>query len=432
MPIADRCANPCSLSPPPAALACVAYDAIGNPLTYRDGMSMTWSGRNLTGLAKDGQSISYAYDANGLRSKKTAGGVTTLFYNVGGEKLGEYRSNGTDLRYHIDEKGSIYAFSYNGATYYKIYNAQGDVIGLYDYSGPVVARYTYDAWGKPLTITDGSGNDVSGNPNHIANINPFRYRDYYYDTETGFYYLNSRYYDPETKRFLNADSEISGTGKLMGYNLFSYCFNNPVNMADWYGAWPEWLENVGNKIGSAFQSLGNGFCDFFTDQYNAAKSFFEDPLGSIKDYYSDPWNWFPAAKLMRDQYYEVSGMWKAAFAGDVDSLAYGVGQRAGLGVEMLATAGITKSVQKAVSSRNPLSKIRYTSKVQSQMELGDNHSFPKIVDNYGNSGIRQTIIGGDGIQRTKISIPGYYKGKAGFFEYIIESDGSCNHRIFRE
>ena len=77
LPIADRCANPCSLSPPPAALACVAYDAIGNPLTYRDGMSMTWSGRNLTELTKDGQSISYTYDANGQRASKTVDGNTT-------------------------------------------------------------------------------------------------------------------------------------------------------------------------------------------------------------------------------------------------------------------------------------------------------------------------------------------------------------------
>ena len=72
------------------------------------------------------------------------------------------------------------------------------MIALYDNAGNVHARYTYDAWGKPLSITDGSGNDVSGNPNHMANINPFRYRNYYYDTETGFYYLNSRYYDPKT------------------------------------------------------------------------------------------------------------------------------------------------------------------------------------------------------------------------------------------
>ena len=187
LPTPRRCANPCSLSPPPAALACVAYDAIGNPLTYRDGMSMTWSGRNLTGLAKDGQSISYAYDANGLRSKKTAGGVnTTTYYTSGGIKIGEYRAGtNTDVFYMHDEKGTIYGICINGITYYFIYNAQGDVIGLYDYYGAVVARYTYDAWGKPLSITDGSGNDVSGNPSHVANINPFRYRNYYYDTETG-------------------------------------------------------------------------------------------------------------------------------------------------------------------------------------------------------------------------------------------------------
>lgn len=81
--------------------------------------------------------------------------------------------------------------------------------------------------------------------------------------------------------------------------------------------------------------------------------------------------------------------------------------------------------------KNPLSDIKYTSKVKMQMELGDNHSFPKIVDNYGSIGFKEKIVGGDGNLRTKISIPGSYNGKIGLFEYIIESDGTCNHRLFK-
>ena len=211
----------------------ITYDAIGNPLTYRDGMSMTWSGRNLTGLTKDGQSISYAYDANGLRASKTVDGNTTTYYTSGGVKIGEYRAGtNTDVFYMHDEKGTIYGICINGTTYLFVYNAQGDVIALYDNAGNVHARYTYDAWGKPISITDGSGNDVSGNPNHIANINPFRYRNYYYDTETGFYYLNSRYYDPKTGRFINPDGYVSTGQGLLSYNMFAYCLNNPVNNAD--------------------------------------------------------------------------------------------------------------------------------------------------------------------------------------------------------
>ena len=69
-----------------------------------------------------------------------------------------------------------------------------------------MVKYTYDAWGNPLSITDGSGNSVANNPSHIANINPFRYKGYYYDSDIGFYYLNSRYYDHYVGRFINADT----------------------------------------------------------------------------------------------------------------------------------------------------------------------------------------------------------------------------------
>ena len=75
--------------------------------------------------------------------------------------------------------------------------------------------------GKLLSVTDGSGVDVSSNTGHVGNINPLRYRGYYYDSETGFYYLNSRYYDPETGRFINADGEVNDD--ILGTNLFSYC-----------------------------------------------------------------------------------------------------------------------------------------------------------------------------------------------------------------
>ena len=79
----------------------------------------------------------------------------------------------------------------------------------------------------------------------IGQINPIRYRGYYYDTETGYYYLQSRYYDPETHRFLNADGELAGIGdSVQGYNLFSYCRNNPINMLDDDGHWPKWLKTV--------------------------------------------------------------------------------------------------------------------------------------------------------------------------------------------
>ena len=113
---------------------------------------------------------------------------------------------------------------------------QGDVVRIYTKDGEVVAHYTYDAWGKLLAITYANGAAITDSTNPAV-INPIRYRGYYYDSETGFYYLNSRYYDPGVGRFLNSDDMaflgISGT--VLGYNLFGYCENEPVNNIDVQG-----------------------------------------------------------------------------------------------------------------------------------------------------------------------------------------------------
>jgi RHS repeat-associated protein len=115
------------------------------------------------------------------------------------------------------------------------------VYKIVDASGNVVASYTYDAWGKVLTATG-----------TMADINPIRYRGYYYDSETGLYYLNSRYYDPETGRFINADNLAvldADTETPIQYNLFAYGFNNPINMSDSSGNWPKWATKVAIGIG---------------------------------------------------------------------------------------------------------------------------------------------------------------------------------------
>ena len=116
-------------------------------------------------------------------------------------------------------------------TYFPRYNLMGDVTALVDTQGNVVVKYAYDAWGKVLSVTDGSGNAIT-DEYHVGNQNPFRYRGYYYDTETGFYYLQSRYYDPEVGRFLNADGVLGANGDLAAYNLFTYCGNSPILNVD--------------------------------------------------------------------------------------------------------------------------------------------------------------------------------------------------------
>ena len=132
------------------------------------------------------------------------------------------------LWFLYDSDGTRVGFTYNGAAYYYMTNAQGDVTGIVDSNVNSVVEYSYDAWGKLLSTT-GSMADT------VGKINSFLYRGYCYDSETGLYYLNSRYYDPETGRFINADDTDvldESQEELVENNLFAYCTNNPVNKYD--------------------------------------------------------------------------------------------------------------------------------------------------------------------------------------------------------
>ena len=204
------------------------YDAVGNPLTYRNGMTLTWAnGRQLATLTKSGATSSYSYDINGNRTKKVAGGATTEYYLNEGTIVAEKKGSNI-IRYLFDENGGRFGFEYNGARYYYAFNGQGDVVSISNALSNEVARYTYDSWGKLLSVKDYSGNDKSGDASFVGNINPIRYKGYYYDTESGLYYLNSRYYDPETGRFLNADGLLGANGDILSYNQFAYCSNTPI------------------------------------------------------------------------------------------------------------------------------------------------------------------------------------------------------------
>jgi len=225
----------------------ITYDEIGNPLSYR-GYALTWqNGRQLATLSGNGVTASYTYDVDGLRTSKTVNGVKHEYYYVGNtlqyEKFGT-----TELWFFYDADGNPSGVRYkNGSTttdYYFVCNWRGDVIRIYDGAGAVIANYNYDAWGNVISVTDANGAAITDST-HIANVNPLRYRGYYYDSETGFYYVSSRYYDPEVGRWINADNVIAGVGgDLKGYNLFAYCFNNPVNMDDQAGNWPKWIKNT--------------------------------------------------------------------------------------------------------------------------------------------------------------------------------------------
>ena len=203
----------------------IVYDASGNPTSYR-GYTMTWAkGRQLASLSGNGKSMSFKYDNAGIRTSKTVSGVETKYTYLGGTLVSQ-KTGDEVINFAYSAGGAPYGFSYNGQSYFYLLNLQGDVIGIYDGSGNVVVRYTYDSWGKVISVT-GSLADTVGVKN------PLRYRGYYYDVETKLYYLQSRYYDPETCRFINADSLlVAGDDYIQGVNMFAYCQNNPVMYSD--------------------------------------------------------------------------------------------------------------------------------------------------------------------------------------------------------
>ena len=206
----------------------ISYDANGNPLSYRDGMSFEWeNGRILKKINTSDSSIQMSYDSNGMRTQKTVDGVKTNYYYDSNKNLIALVKGNDTLLFYYDSDGSATSFSYNGTMYFYVKNLQGDVVRIIDLSGTEVASYVYDAWGNIK--------DTNGEPT-IREINPIRYRGYVYDTETSLYYLQSRYYDPFTGRFLNADIFYdTNTETPLSTNMFAYGENNPANSIDPYG-----------------------------------------------------------------------------------------------------------------------------------------------------------------------------------------------------
>ena len=215
----------------------ITYDNIGNPLSYF-GANLTWSeGRRLATYSKNGQNIAFNYDADGKRISKIVSNDAYFYtYNQGTLVAVSSYYNGLLLKFICDENGDYVGFIQNGVTYYYVRNLQNDVVGISDTYGNVLVTYSYDPWGKLLSID-------SYEYTWLGELNPIRYRGYFYDEETGLYYLQSRYYNPEIGRFINADEPeilLADDVSLLQSNLYAYCWNNPVNMADDAGYLP-WL-----------------------------------------------------------------------------------------------------------------------------------------------------------------------------------------------
>ena len=193
-------------------------------------------------MSKSGSSITYGYNADGKRISKTVNGTTYNFSYLG-DQLTEMTWGSNKLHFTYDSTGPA-SVTYNGNRYFYLKNAQGDVTGLVNASGTQVVSYTYDPWGAPMST---SGTMAST----LGAANPLRYRGYVYDTETGLYYLNSRYYNPVWGRFINADTAavVAASPNKANWdkNLFAYCDNNPISRKDDGGEF--WHLVVGAAIG---------------------------------------------------------------------------------------------------------------------------------------------------------------------------------------
>ena len=227
----------------------ITYDKNGNPLTYRDDMIFEWeNGRILKNINTSDKAIQMSYDSNGMRTQKTVDGVKTNYYYDSSNNLFALTQGNDTLFFYYDNSGEVMSVSCNGTMYYYIKDLQGDITEIVDKDGKAVAEYAYDAWGNMLTENNGTL--------AVGKLNPFRYRSYVYDEETGLYYLQSRYYDTLTGRFLNADVYCdTESGTPLSTNMFAYCENNAINKSDDEGKDAWWIQSPNSANGSGHTSL---------------------------------------------------------------------------------------------------------------------------------------------------------------------------------
>ena len=213
----------------------ITYDKNGNPLTYRDDMTFEWeNGRILKKINTSDKAVQMSYDSNGMRTQKSVDGVKTNYYYDSSNNLFALTQGSDTLFFYYDNSGEVMSVSCNGTMYYYIKDLQGDITEIVDKDGKAVAEYAYDAWGNMLTENNGTL--------AVGKLNPFRYRSYVYDEETGLYYLQSRYYDPFTGRFVNADTNLNTSA--LGLNVYAYCYNNYPNYLDRDGFQPIWAQVI--------------------------------------------------------------------------------------------------------------------------------------------------------------------------------------------
>ncbi len=212
-----------------------AYNETTNVQTTYRGKTLGWTNRRVTSY----NGIQFSYDGQGRRIAKD--GISYIY-----DSQGRLLKQSNDLEFFYDHSG-VSSVKHGENTYFYRKDIQGNIIALLDTSGAVVVKYTYDAWGN--NVVSNANNVIITDANHIGNLNPFRYRGYYYDTETALYYLQSRYYSPDLMRFISQDDAVlsNAQGEPLGSNLYVYCLNNPVNFIDNTGYWYYSIKDFYNK-----------------------------------------------------------------------------------------------------------------------------------------------------------------------------------------
>ena len=213
----------------------ITYHKLGNPESYL-GWDMIWkAGRQLATMSNGSINISYTYDDMGIRTSKTVKGVKITYTSINGRITSQTTDTNT-VYFLYDKYEQLVGFNLIGPEYVYTLNGQGDITGILDSNGNRLINYSYDAWGKCTIVSDSSSNK-------IGSLNPLRYRGYYLDSETGLFYVGSRYYDSGIGRWINADDPSVlefGAYHILGANLFAFCGNNPIMGRDTNGYWNGW------------------------------------------------------------------------------------------------------------------------------------------------------------------------------------------------
>ena len=231
----------------------IGYDTIGNPITINNNIFLNWiNGKMLNSYTDTTKNISatYKYNENGIRFNKNVNGTNIEYFLEDNNIVYEKRNN--NLIYYLYDLTGLAGIEYNQNRYYFQKNIHDDIIAILNSNDELIAKYDYDSWGNILSIKDSMGNEITDS-NHIAIINPFRYRSYYFDNESGLYYLNSRYYNPKWGRFISPDNMIGTNEDILAYNLYTYVSNNPIMYRDYTGyGLGSIVKKIVNKITSLF------------------------------------------------------------------------------------------------------------------------------------------------------------------------------------